>query len=100
MPQWLSPSSVTRVGTPRTPASSATRADLANLLEALVRVCGRYSAVSVEPGPVRCASELAVGRDVLSLAEERLVKRVLERSQRVLLARPEARGQGSVDRGW
>ena len=93
MPQWRSPSSVSE----RRDAAHAGRlglaADLAELREALRRVRGRDRAVRVEPGPLGRAGDLAIGRDVLALAEERLVERVLELAQPALLAGPQARGQ-------
>src|SRR5689334_16590856 len=67
--------------------------DRADLLEALRRVRGRDRRVGIEGDPGGRAGELAVGRDVLALAEEPLVERVLERAHPALLARPEAGGE-------
>ena len=47
----------------------------------------------IELGALGRARDLPVGRDVLALAEERLVERVLEVPERSLLGRPEARAQ-------
>ncbi len=71
-----------QVGTPRTPAASAS-ARISR--DPTPSPAGSYAAatarVRVEPRTFRRPRDLRVGRDVLALAEERVVQRVLERAQ-------------------
>src|SRR5438093_13588926 len=69
-------------------------ADRTDSLEALRRVGGGNGAIRIELDAVGGARELAIRGDVLALAEERLVERVLEVAQPTLLAGPEACGEG------
>ena len=68
-------------------------ADLAHPLEALGRVRRRHGFAGIEPGPLGRTCDLRIGGDVLALAEERLVQRVLEGTQAAELAGPEAGGE-------
>jgi hypothetical protein len=59
-----------------------------------IRVVRRlHGALGIEPRPLGRSGDLRVGGDVLALAEERLVERMLERPQAALLVRPEAGGE-------
>jgi hypothetical protein len=87
MPQWLRPSSATSEGTPLTPAASASR-----------RIAWRREPspdgfLRVQPGALGRPRDLGVRCDVLTLAEERLVERVLEVPQPSLLLGPKAHGE-------
>jgi hypothetical protein len=68
--------------------------ELADLREALRRVGRGHGGLRIELRAGGRARDLVVGRDVLALAEERLVQRVLELAQASLLARPQARREG------
>src|SRR5262249_17349474 len=59
----------------------------------LRRVGGRDRPVRGEAGAGGGAGDLGAGRDILALAEEGLVERVLERPEPALLPRPEAGGE-------
>ena len=90
MPQWVSPVSVRSVGTPPTPAASAS-ALISRMRDEALRRVGRADRFGrVEARTLRRARDLGVGGDVLALAEEGVVERVLERPETALLAGPEA----------
>src|SRR5262249_40047457 len=69
-------------------------ADRLQLGATLRRVRRLDRRVGIEAGALGRPPELAVGGDVLALAEERLVQRVLQLAQAALLARPQARAEG------
>src|SRR5207249_7181463 len=68
-------------------------ADLPDLLDAPGRVGRGDDLGGIEPGALGRPRELSVRRDVLALAEEGLVERVLELAQPPALAGPEAAGE-------
>ena len=86
---------VALLGEQRRHAADARRlrlaAELSDPLEALRRVGGCDRRIGLEADPGGGARDLAIGRDILALAEERLVERVLEVTKSALLAGPEAR---------
>ncbi len=80
-------------GTPRIARGLGLAADFGDLADPLGRVGGRDRGVGIEVDALGRPADLRVGRDVLALAEERLVERVLERPQPPLVACPQAGGQ-------
>ena len=70
------------------------------LADPIGRVGGGDRPVRIEPGAIGRTADLRVGRDVLALAEERLVERVLERPQPALSAAQRQAARISVERGW
>ncbi len=84
---------MTRVGTPRTPTSTAS----ARIVSIRVSPAGSYAAATAAAAssPARSAARAicGVGRDVLALAEERLVERVLEGAEPSAVLGPQAGGE-------